>query len=72
MKECKSINSFLLVCFLFLNANEIQGKELTKLKPPSPQKIPFLMEAHGTERIDNYYWMRDDTRKSKKVLNNLK
>jgi oligopeptidase B len=30
------------------------------------------MEAHGVERVDNYYWMRDDTRKSKKVLNHLK
>ena len=39
---------------------------------PNPEKIPFRMEAHGIERLDNYYWMRDDTRKSKKVINHLK
>jgi oligopeptidase B len=72
MKESRGIKNFLLVCFLFSIANVIQGKELTELKPPSPKKVPFIMEAHGVERVDNYYWMRDDTRKSKKVLNHLK
>ena len=72
MKESRGIKNFLLVCFLFSIANVIQGKELTELKPPSPKKVPFIMEAHGVERIDNYYWMRDDTRKSQKVLNHLK
>tara|TARA_X000000368_G_scaffold328224_1_gene265277 strand:- start:2769 stop:4907 length:2139 start_codon:yes stop_codon:yes gene_type:complete len=72
MKEWRGIKNFLLVCFLFSITNILQGKELTELKPPSPKKIPFLMEAHGIERIDNYYWMRDDSRKSKKILNHLK
>ena len=72
MKEWVGIKNFLLVCFLFTITNAIQGKELTELKPPTPKKVPFLMEAHGIERVDNYYWMRDDTRKSKKVLNHLK
>jgi len=72
MKEARGIKNFLVVCFLFSIANVIQGKELTELKPPSPKKVPFIMEAHGVERVDNYYWMRDDTRKSKKVLNHLK
>ena len=43
-----------------------------KLTPPSPEKIPFVMEAHGDTRIDNYYWLRDDTRSDPKVLNYLK
>ena len=72
MKEWRGVKNFLLVCFLFSTTNIIQGKELTELKPPSPKKIPFSMEAHGIERIDNYYWMRDDSRKSKKILNHLK
>ena len=72
MKEWRGIKNFLLVCFLFSITNILQGKELTELKPPSPKKIPFSMEAHGIERIDNYYWMRDDSRKSKKILNHLK
>ena len=46
--------------------------EDNKLIPPSPEKIPYLMEAHGDTRIDNYYWLRDDTRSDPKVLNYLK
>ena len=53
MKEWRGVKNFLLVCFLFSTTNIIQGKELTELKPPSPKKIPFSMEAHGIERIDN-------------------
>jgi len=63
--------SFLLVCFLASIVNVIQSKELTKFKPPVPKKIPHIMEAHGVERVDNYYWMRDDTRKKKSVISHL-
>ena len=72
MKDWGCIKIFLLVCFFFSTINQIQSKELTELKAPSPKKVPFIMEAHGIERVDNYYWMRDDSRKSKKVLNHLK
>ena len=43
-----------------------------KLKPPAPEKIPFIMEAHGDVRTDNYYWLRDDTRSQPKVIDYLK
>ena len=43
-----------------------------KLKKPNPEKIPFVHKAHGEERIDNYQWLRDDTRKNKKVLSHLR
>ena len=43
-----------------------------KLIPPSLEKIPNIMEAHGDIRIDNYYWLRDDTRSDPKMLNYLK
>ena len=42
------------------------------LSAPNPDKIPFLMESHGVKRVDNYYWMRDDTRQNKKVIEHLK
>jgi len=29
---------------------------------PTPKKIPYELTAHGYTRIDNYYWLRDDTR----------
>ena len=42
------------------------------MKPPIPKKIKKKLLAHGDERIDNYYWLRDDSRKNKKVINYLK
>ena len=42
------------------------------MKPPVPKKIKKKLISHGDERIDNYYWLRDDSRKSKEVLNYLK
>ena len=37
------------------------------MKPPIPKKIKKKLITHGDERIDNYYWLRDDSRKSKEV-----
>ena len=42
------------------------------MKPPIPKKIKKKLVAHGDERIDNYYWLRDDSRKNKEVINYLK
>jgi len=39
---------------------------------PSPNKDPYKLNQHGDERVDNYYWLRDDTRTDEKVLNYLK
>ena len=39
---------------------------------PSPNKDPYKLSQHGDERVDNYYWLRDDTRTDEKVLNYLK
>lgn len=52
--------------------NKIQNTELSKFTPPKPVQIPVIFQAHGIERLDNYYWMRDDTRKNSKVINHLK
>ena len=41
-------------------------------KPPSPKKIPFIIEQHHDLRLDNYYWLRDDTRTNKEMLSYLK
>jgi Protease II len=39
--------------------------------PPNPKKIPYELEAHGDIRIDNYYWMRDDTRSDPELISYL-
>ena len=39
--------------------------------PPKPKKIPYKLEAHGDIRIDDYYWMRDDTRSDPELISYL-
>jgi len=42
-----------------------------KMTAPIATKIPHKMEIHNHQRVDNYYWMRDDKRKNKKMLAHL-
>ena len=42
------------------------------MKPPQPKKIRKIHIAHGDERIDDYYWLRDDSRKNPEVISYLK
>ena len=35
---------------------------------PVAVKKPHVLEAHGQQRVDNYYWLRDDTRSDPEVL----
>jgi oligopeptidase B len=38
---------------------------------PIAKKIPHKMEIHNHQRVDNYYWMRDDQRSDKRILAHL-
>ncbi|HEI8912289.1 TPA: S9 family peptidase [Proteus mirabilis] len=42
------------------------------MMPPKANKIPHVMTDHGDTRTDNYYWLRDDARKDKQVIDYLK
>ncbi|MEO2281515.1 S9 family peptidase [Pseudoalteromonas pernae] len=42
------------------------------MQAPIAKKIPFLLENHGHQRQDNYYWMRDDARQDDEVLAHLR
>lgn len=42
------------------------------MMPPKANKIPHVMTEHGDSRTDNYYWLRDDARKDKQVIDYLK
>ena len=42
------------------------------MKPPQPKKVRKIHIAHGDERIDDYYWLRDDSRKNPEVISYLK
>ena len=39
---------------------------------PSPEKIPYILNQHDDERVDNYYWLRDDTRSDEGMLSYLR
>ena len=39
---------------------------------PKAKKVKKVLKKHNDSRIDNYYWLRDDTRKNKAVLDYLK
>ena len=41
------------------------------MKPPQPKKVRKIHIAHGDKRIDDYYWLRDDTRKNPEIISYL-
>ena len=52
---------FILIIFLcsyFFKSNSM----------PNPKKIPHELIQHNDIRIDNYYWLRDDSRSNKEIL----
>ena len=66
----KFILTFLLICSSLSHFSETKIESLKHIKP-SPKKIPTIFKDHGIERVDDYYWMRDDTRKNKEILDHL-
>jgi len=39
--------------------------------PPDPRREPRVLVTHGHERVDEYYWMRDDARQDPEILAHL-
>ena len=63
------MNKYLGLCLSILILNGCN--EMSTSNPPNPKKIPYELEAHGDKRIDNYYWMRDDTRSDPELISYL-
>lgn len=40
--------------------------------PPLAKKLPRELVEHGDLRVDNYYWLRDDSRSDPQVLDYLR
>ena len=57
-----------LILVLFLTSCISEKPEIMM----TAEKKPYLLQNHGDERIDNYYWMRDDSRSDPKVIEYLK
>ena len=63
------MNKYLSLIFSILILNGCN--EMSSNKPPIPKKIPHELEAHGDVRIDDYYWMRDDSRSDPELISYL-
>lgn len=48
-----------------------QNQKDSLVMPPKANKVPHVMTNHGDTRTDNYYWLRDDSRKDPNVLDYL-
>ncbi|KAL1565420.1 oligopeptidase B [Salvia divinorum] len=44
----------------------------SKMEPPKTKKVKHEMEMFGDVRVDNYYWLRDDSRSDPEVLAHLR
>ena len=66
----KYLLSFLLLYLPFEHSSHTLKESYKNLKP-TPKKVPVNFEAHGVKRVDNYYWMRDDSRENPEVINHL-
>ncbi len=67
--ECDNVSLATRVCFATLIGMENRKKISAML--PKAKQIPHAMTVHGDTRVDNYYWLRDDTRSQPEVLEYL-
>lgn len=44
---------------------------MTQPIAPIAKKVPHQLTTHNETRLDNYYWMRDDSRTDKEILTHL-
>ncbi|KAK4526848.1 hypothetical protein GAYE_SCF28MG4766 [Galdieria yellowstonensis] len=43
----------------------------SKIAPPVPTRRPFAMDAHGQVRVDDFYWLRDNSRSDREIIDHL-
>lgn len=46
--------------------------DVVRRNPPLPKKIRRVMEMFGDVRVDDYYWLRDDSRCHPDIISYLK
>ncbi|NKC21388.1 MULTISPECIES: S9 family peptidase [Pseudoalteromonas] len=50
---------------------KVEAEQVATVMAPIAEKVPHKTTIHGQELIDNYHWLRDDTRSDEKVLSHL-
>ena len=69
------ISAFLFLCACQSverqSVKSSQESAMSEVKPPIAKQQPHRFEIHGDVRIDNYHWLRDDTRERVEVIDYL-
>jgi len=67
-----SLRSWIVVVSCATVVTSAQASEMTSQpSPPIAAKKPYQVSSPNGAREDDYYWLRDDTRQSKEVLDYL-
>lgn len=53
------------------NREVTETDDMNLTTPPIAKKVPHKLSQHGHTRIDDYYWMRDDSRTNQEILDHL-
>ncbi len=62
------IHFVVLISFTVLVSCNTDQRIEVQVKQPMPEKRPHEMTLHGNTRVDEYFWLRDDSRKDPQVL----
>jgi oligopeptidase B len=62
---------FLLAVAALVAGCDSNEENMSTLTPPVAKVDPKVLSIHGHDRIDDYYWIRDDERKDPEVLSLL-
>lgn len=68
VSEFQVVKFCVIVIFGLYATNNQAGENMSA---PQAKKQPHTMMIYGDTRVDNYYWLRDDQRKSAEVLDYL-
>jgi oligopeptidase B len=66
MKRCASAFGVIGICAVVMAP--VEAAPADSPKPPVAERRPFEVVSPNGNRRDDYYWLRDDSRKSKDVL----
>ncbi|GLT64586.1 hypothetical protein SLA2020_370710 [Shorea laevis] len=53
-------------------ATAMTSQSQPQSSPPVAKKVEHVMEMFGDVRVDNYYWLRDDSRSNPEVISYLR
>ena len=62
----------ILVCLAIASCEDSQQQVSIESAAPEAPAKPTILSLHGVDRVDDYYWIRDDTRSDPEMLDLLR